>query len=195
MRIMVIFAHPLEDSFNAALHGTVVTALRESGHEVDDCDLYAEGFNPVMSAEERYHYHDATRNRAPVVGYVERLLAVEGLILCHPTWCFGPPAILKGFLDRVLMPGVSFDLVDGKVQPALTNIRHLGAVVTYGRPRYMALWMGDPPRRILTQYLYWLTGKRATRTYLAQYHMNVVTEAQRKRFIARVDRVMRRFGR
>ena len=76
---------------------------------VDDCDLYAEGFNPVMSAEERRHYHDATRNRAPVAGYVERLLAAEALILCHPTWCFGPPAILKGFLDRVLMPGVSFD--------------------------------------------------------------------------------------
>jgi NAD(P)H dehydrogenase (quinone) len=173
----------------------VVNALRESGHEVDDCDLYAEGFNPVMSAEERRHYHDETRNRAPVAGYVERLLAAEALILCHPTWCFGPPAILKGFLDRVLMPGVSFTLTDGKARPALTHIRHLAAVVTYGRPRYMALWMGDPPRRILTRYLYWLTGKQATRTYLALYHMNVVTEAQCKRFIARVDDAMRRFGR
>jgi NAD(P)H dehydrogenase (quinone) len=148
-----------------------------------------------LGAEERRHYDDATGNRAPVAGYVERLLAAEALILCHPTWCFGPPAILKGFLDRVGMPGVSFDLVDGKVQPAPTNIRHLGAVVTYGRPRYMALWMGDPPRLTLTRYLYWLTGKRATRTYLAQYRMNLVTEAQRKRFIARVDNAMRRFGR
>jgi NAD(P)H dehydrogenase (quinone) len=55
--------------------------------------------------------------------------------------------------------------------------------------------MGDPPRRILSRYLYSLTGKRGTRTYLAQYQMNVVTEAQRKRFIARVDNAMRRFGR
>ena len=81
------------------------------------------------------------------------------------------------------------------VRPALTHIRHLAAVVTYGRPRYMALWMGDPPRRILTRYLYWLTGRRATRTYLAQYHMNVATAAARERFIARVDERMRRFGR
>jgi NAD(P)H dehydrogenase (quinone) len=66
MRVMVVYAHPLDDSFNAALHRTVVNALRESGHEVDDCDLYAENFNPVMSAEERRHYHDETRNRAPV---------------------------------------------------------------------------------------------------------------------------------
>jgi NAD(P)H dehydrogenase (quinone) len=59
----------------------------------------------------------------------------------------------------------------------------------------MALWMGDPPRRILTRYLYWLTGKRATRTYLAKYHMNVATEAGCKQFLARVDQRMRRFGR
>ncbi len=50
MRIMVIFAHLLEDSSNAALHRTVVNALRECRHEVDDCDLYAEGFDPVMGA-------------------------------------------------------------------------------------------------------------------------------------------------
>jgi putative NADPH-quinone reductase len=195
MRVMVLYAHPLEDSFNAALHRTVVAALRDCGHQVDDCDLYAEGFNPVLSAEERRHYHDETRNQAPVAGYVARLQAAEALVLCHPTWCFGLPAILKGFLDRVLMPGVSFTLDDGKVLPALTHIRHLAAVVTYGRPRYMVWWMADPPRRILTRYLYWLTGKRATRTYLAQYHMNVASDAARTRFIAKVDAAMRRLGR
>jgi NAD(P)H dehydrogenase (quinone) len=195
MRVMVLFAHPLQDSFNATLHRTVVTALEASGHQVDDCDLYAEGFDPVLGAEERQHYHDETRNRAPVESYVERLIATEALVLCCPIWCFGPPAIMKGFFDRVLMPGVSFTLEDGKVRPALTHIRHLAAVVTYGRPRYMAAWMGDPPRHMVTRYLYWLAGKQATRTYLALYNMNVATEAARKRFIARVEERMRRFGR
>jgi putative NADPH-quinone reductase len=195
MRVMVIFAHPLDDSLNAELHRTVVGALRDSGHDVDDCDLYAEGFNPVMGADERRHYHDETRNQAPVAGYVARLQAAEALVLCHPTWCFGLPAILKGFFDRVLMPGVSFRLENGKVLPALTHIKHLAAVVTYGRPRYMALWMGDPPRRILKNYLWWLTGKRATRTYLGLYHVNVVTRPQCERFIGRVDAAMRRLGR
>jgi NAD(P)H dehydrogenase (quinone) len=55
--------------------------------------------------------------------------------------------------------------------------------------------MGDPPRRILTRYLYWLTGKKASRTYLAQYHMNVATAATCQRFLKRVDARMRRFGR
>ena len=53
-------------------------------------------------------------------------------MLCHPAWCFGPPAILKGFFDRVLMPGVSFTLVDGKARPALTHIRHLAPWLPMG---------------------------------------------------------------
>lgn len=195
MRVMVIFAHPLDDSFNAALHRTVVTALRESGHEVDDCDLYAEGFDPVLGAEERRFYHDETRNQAPVADYVRRITAAEALVFCHPTWCFGLPAILKGFFDRVFMPGVSFTLEGGKALPALTHIRHIAAVVTYGRPRYMVRWMADPPRRIYTRYLYWLTGKKASRTFLPLYHMNVASQQSRLRFIGKVDRAMRRLRR
>ena len=57
MRVLVLFAHPLADSFAAALHRAVVAKLRQGGHEVDDCDLYAEGFDPVLSAAERRAYN------------------------------------------------------------------------------------------------------------------------------------------
>ena len=191
MRVLVLYAHPLETSFHATLHRTAVAALREAGHEVDDCDLYAEGFNPVLSAEERRHYHDLSRNRDPVAPYVQRLMAAEALVLCFPTWTFGPPAILKGFFDRVLVPGVSITLDNGVARPALTHIRHLVAVVTYGRSRHAAWWFGDPPRRIVTRYLYWLTGRRAKRHYIAQYDMNVATPETCRRFIARVDSKLR----
>jgi putative NADPH-quinone reductase len=194
MRVLVLYAHPLDDSFHAALHRTAVAALIAAGHDVDDCDLYADGFDPVLSAEERRHYHDLSRNQGPVASYVARLQAAEALVLCFPTWCFGPPAILKGFFDRVLLPGVSFNLVDGIAQPALTHLRAIAAVVTYGRPRIMAWWVGDPPRRIVTRYLRWLTGKRATCRYFAHYHMNKATPESRARFIARVDAGMRRLA-
>ena len=105
MRILVIYAHPVETSFHAAMHARVVAALRSAGHEVDDCDLYAEGFNPVLSREERLHYHDTAVNQAPVKSYVERLQRADALVFCFPVWCFGLPAILKGWFDRVLMPG------------------------------------------------------------------------------------------
>jgi putative NADPH-quinone reductase len=75
MRVLVVFAHPVETSFQAALHRTVVASLEKAGHEVDDCDLYAEAFNPVLSREERLHYHDIPANRVNVEPYVQRLLA------------------------------------------------------------------------------------------------------------------------
>lgn len=193
MRILVLYAHPVETSFHAALHRRVVQALRERGHVVDDCDLYAEGFNPVLSREERLGYHDTAHNRAPVAAYVERVLRAEALVLCFPTWCFGLPAMLKGFFDRVFMPGVAFDISDpAHVKPGLTHLRHIAAVVTYGRPRWMAWTMGDPPRKVITRYLKALSGPRARIRYHARYHMNVATREQRERFALRVEDAMRK---
>ena len=58
MRVLVLYCHPLGNSFNAALHRAALQALADAGHEVDDCDLYAEGFDPVLSPQERSDYHD-----------------------------------------------------------------------------------------------------------------------------------------
>jgi NAD(P)H dehydrogenase (quinone) len=66
MRVLVLFAHPVETSFVAALHRAAVDSLRQAGHEVDDCDLYAEGFDPVLSRQERIDYHDLDINRRRV---------------------------------------------------------------------------------------------------------------------------------
>ncbi|MBC7378556.1 MAG: NAD(P)H-dependent oxidoreductase [Burkholderiaceae bacterium] len=195
MHVLVVFCHPVETSFHAALHREVVSKLLAAGHTVDDCDLYAENFNPVMSREERLGYHDVPNNRLPMAGYVERLNKAQALVFCFPTWCFGMPAMLKGFFDRLLMPGVAFDLSDpANVKPMLTHIRHIAAVVTYGRPRWMAWYMGDPPRRIVTRYLRRLTGNKASADFHAYYHMNVATQPKLARFMRTVGDAMARFA-
>ena len=86
----------------------LVETLRKRGHEVDDCDLNAEGFDPVMSRQDRLDYHDVAVNRTRVGPYVERLLAADALAFSFPVWNMGFPAILKGFIDKVFLPGVSF---------------------------------------------------------------------------------------
>ena len=151
MRIFVLFAHPVETSFNAAIHAKLVATLRSRGHEIDDCDLNAEGFDPVMTRQDRIEYHTVGVNRARVAPYVDRLLAAEALVLSYPVWNMGFPAILKGFIDRVFLPGVSFTLgEDGSYNPCLHNIKRLGVVCTYGGARWLTFMMGDPPRRFLT---------------------------------------------
>jgi NAD(P)H dehydrogenase (quinone) len=193
MPVLLIFCHPVEDSYNAALHRAAKAALERAGHVVDDCDLYAEAFDPVLSRQERIDYHDPASNRAAVAGYVRRLLAAEALVLCFPVWNFGLPALLKGFFDRVFLPGVSFDLgADGRIGPRLQRIRQFGAIATYGATRPVAWYMGDPPRRFCTRGLRRLS-PGARNVYLAHYRMNVSTEATRARFLKKVERAMARF--
>lgn len=186
MRVLVLYAHPVPESFGGALHEVVVASLKQAGHEVDDCDLYAEGFDPILSPDERRGYHDTASNTLPVAGYVERVRAAEALVLCFPVWNFGYPAMLKGFFDRVFLPGVSFDLADGKVTPALGNIRKLVAVTTYGASRWTALLMGNPPRRLVCRALRAVCHPAARTLYLAHYDMNRATPESRAAFLQKV---------
>lgn len=193
MRILYIYCHPLPESFHAAIRVKALAALVTAGHQVDLLDLYAEKFDPVLSEEGRRHYHDTSRNQAGLEGYVTRLTSADALVLQFPTWCFGLPAMLKGFFDRMIMPGVAFDLSDpNAVKPTLRNIKHIVGIVTYGRPRHMALWMSDPPRKIVKRYVRWFTAGRARVDYYALYHLNVATEDQRTAFIGKVERGLRR---
>lgn len=190
-RALVLFAHPCPESFSASLHKTVVETLTKRGWEVDDCDLNAEGFNPVLSEAERRGYHEVGPNLEPVKDYVARVRRAEALVLVFPVWNFGYPAILKGFFDRVFLPGVSFRLEDGFVKPNLTHIRKLAAVTTYGGTRMRALMAGDPPRHVVRRAL-WHVCRPDRMRYLALYDMNRVTEAQRTRFLTRVAGEMER---
>lgn len=189
-RALILYAHPCDDSYAAALHQTVVEALTERGWEIDDCDLYREGFNPLLSTAERTRYHDEPENIETVKDYVERLRQAEALIMCFPVWNFGYPAILKGFLDRVFLPGVSFKLVDGKVLPNLTNIKKLAAVTTYGGTRFRAMLAGDPPRMCVKRAVWHVTRPQKLR-YLALYDMNRASSAKRARHVEKIRREMR----
>ena len=195
MRVLVIFCHPTPGSFNAALHARVLAVLRERGHEVDDCDLYAEGFDPVMPADHLACYHDVPANRQPVLSYVERLLRAQALVLVFPVWNFGLPAMLKGFFDRVLLPGVSFDMSDPRrIRPGLMHLRHVVGVTTYGAPRWRAWWLGDGPRALVKRVMARLTDGKARVEYLPCYHMNVAGPEVRAAFLERVGAAMGRIA-
>lgn len=190
MRALVLYAHPCPESFNAAVHDTVVETLTERGWDVDDCDLNAEGFAPVLTEAERRGYHDVPANTGPVQDYVDRVQRAEALVMVFPVWNFGYPAILKGFLDRVFLPDVSFKLVGGAVKPGLTNIKRLAACVTYGGTRWRALGVGDPPRRCVTRAVRYACGGPKTR-YVALYDMNNNTDAVLRSHLTRVRREMK----
>lgn len=193
MNVLVLYAHPVETSFNANLHRLIVERLTAAGHKVDDCDLYAEDFDPRLTRAERLVYQEVGTNLETVSSYVERLRRAEALVLSFPVWNYGYPAIMKGFFDRVFLPGVSFRLVNGKARPMLHNIRKVAAVTTYGGSRFRAWLMGDPPRKIVGRLMRSTVKPGAGYAYLAHYSMNLSTDASRAAFTAKVRRAMEAF--
>ena len=188
MRALVIHAHPSPTSFSAALARETADALAQAGSHVDLCDLYAESFDPVLPVESFRRYLDVPANRAGVELHVERLLAADALVFVFPVWHDGPPAILKGYFDRVFLRGVVFEIVDGVFHPRLTRIRRLGTVALYGADRARTARVGDLPRRFVKHNLKPLVAPDAAYDYLAAYGMDHADGKKRAAFLARVKR-------
>jgi NAD(P)H dehydrogenase (quinone) len=190
LRILVVFAHPVETSFVSALHALVVESLRGGGHRVDDLDLYAEKFDPVMSREALLRYVDTTTNTDGVETYVQRLKAAEALVLVFPVWFDGLPAIMQGYFQRVFLPGVSV-VIDtaGLFHPNLHNIKRMAAVTAYGESRRDVAAKGDPPLRFVRDNIRALADPKGRFEYLALYDMNFTAGQRRAAFMKRVTRV------
>ena len=195
MLIQVIHCHPLTDSYNHALFGTIVAGLRDRGHEVIATDLYREQFDPTMSPEERRSYYPGPYDESAVAAYADTLRSVDGIIFCFPHWWFSMPALLKGYVDRVWGPGIAFehDRAGGRIKPLLTHVRLFGVVTSYGSPWWVTrLLAGDPGRKVLMRALKPMCGPRVRSFYLAQYDMDRSTPASRQAFIERVQHVVSR---
>src|SRR5580658_1562095 len=150
MHVLVVYCHPRADSFCSALRDAAIAGLKAAGHTVEVRDLHAEGFTPEMTAEERGRYYDEAANLDGIEEHVAALRRADALLLVYPTWWFGLPAMLKGWFDRVWVPGVAFRLRRaGGLEPLLTNIRRLGVVTTYGSPRWLLWFIGWPDRRMV----------------------------------------------
>ncbi len=105
MKILVILAHPVNKSFNHAISKVVKNRLTANGHEVFFHDLYKERFDPILKINE---IKKSSRS-GPMIGkYKKELKAADGVIIIHPNWWGQPPAILKGWVDRVIRPGIGY---------------------------------------------------------------------------------------
>ena len=193
MRVLVVGAHPVAESFTAHLWARAAATLRDAGHEVRLTDLHAEGFEARLSPEEWRAQHDDPATRQAVARHGEDLRWAEALVLVYPTWWSGPPSILKGWIDRVWIEGVAYTLPPGssRVRAGLRNIRHLVVVTSHGSSWWVNALEGQVGRLLVHRSLRVLCHPRARRRWVAIYGMDRDDQAGRERFVARVERVMR----
>jgi NAD(P)H dehydrogenase (quinone) len=110
MKISVILAHPSPESFNHAIAEAAVNTLAGNGHHVIYHDLYEENFDPVLTADEISRNSDLSNI---VKSHCEEIAQAEGIVIVHPNWWGQPPALLKGWIDRVLRPGIAYEFNEG----------------------------------------------------------------------------------
>jgi putative NADPH-quinone reductase len=195
MRALVVYCHPTPTSFTAAVRDVVTAKLHAAGAEVRLHDLYAECFHPVLTPPEWQGYLDCPANRAPVAAQVEDLCWCDTLVFVYPTWWYGLPAILKGWLDRVLLPDVAFLMPDGvnkTIRPGLQHISRLGVFTTCGASRLLTWFVGAPGKRTLTRGIGLLLKPRKRTVFAAHYLMDSSTPESRARHLQRVGAKMDR---
>jgi putative NADPH-quinone reductase len=188
MKILLVYCHPNPGSFTAAARDTALEALMSAGHQVDLLDLYGEGFNPVMDQPERAEYHMRGSNRRLVETHLERVKAAEGLLFVYPTWWYAQPAMLKGWLERVLIPHEAFTMPEGNqpIRGLMTNIRFLGVITSLGSPLWWWWLMGRPGQRILLSGIRALCASRCKTLWVALHRIDVVGPEARAAHLAKV---------
>ena len=193
MNALVVYCHPVEGSFCSAMRDAAISGLRAAGHTVDVIDLPAEQFNPVMTTSEWKTYQQG--NGDIPIG-LERDVALvksaEIIVFIYPTWWGGLPAQLKGWLERVMLPGTAFVFNENnKVRPGLRNIRRIHIASTFGSPWLYVRFVNDNGRRILARAFRMNTSLRTKVSTSSLYAMDTATDASRKSFLLSLEKKMR----
>ena len=191
MRTLVVYCNPNPESYGAAVKERAMRGLEAAGHEIDLIDLYEDGFEPALSAEEhRTHLEPGVPTE--LSRYVEALRWAEVIVFVYPTWWSGQPAMLKGWFDRVWGSDVAWELPEGAniVRPLLTNVRRLVVVTTHGSPKWINALEGESGKRTITRSIRAMCAKRVRTTWCAVYGLDTSTERRRADFLARVERTL-----
>jgi NAD(P)H dehydrogenase (quinone) len=193
MRCLVVYCHPVPESFAAAVRDTAIAALSDSGHEVRLVDLYAEGFDPVVSADERRNMEHAPTD-PKLAPHIDNLKWAQAILFVYPTWWYGLPAMLKGWLDRVWWTDVAFELPpDGRIVSLVSHIDRVGVITTCGTSWWISTLVGQPGRKTILRGVRALCATWTRTMFLALYEMDTSTPKSRAAFLEKVKRKVAAF--
>jgi NAD(P)H dehydrogenase (quinone) len=209
-KVLLVQAHPVvHASFSAAIAIAFTEAALAAGHQVKRISLYDHNdvdkcYRPNLSQQERLSYFnlagnpDATTSgvAADVKAHVDLLKWCDTLVFIYPTWWMNTPASIKGFLDRTLVPGLTWDFPSKEdagaslgLIPHLTNIERIVGISTYGAPQMTVMLAGDNGRRMISNAVRHSVAPNARVTWLGLYHFDAIQDRQRAMFLDQVKQL------
>jgi putative NADPH-quinone reductase len=191
LKILVILAHPNKQSYNHAIAFSAVKQLQENGHNVIFHDLYTEKFDPILPSQE---FPSEVTLPSNIRQHSDELRLADGIIIVHPNWWGQPPAILKGWVDRVMRPGVAYKFLEGDKGEGipLGLLKAKAAIVfnTANTPsKREQMVFGDPLQLLWKNCIFDLCG---VRKFYREMFTVVVTSTldQRQEWLRKVERVV-----
>ncbi|WP_163718588.1 NAD(P)H-dependent oxidoreductase [Mangrovibacterium lignilyticum] len=190
MKIIIVFNHPYEGSFCNAILNSVTLGLKQANHDVDLIHLDKDGFNPVMTSRDLKAFRDKRPVDPKVLEYEKRLEKADHVIFIFPVWWELMPALMKGFIDKVIFPGVAYDYENGsntKMKPLLTNIKSVTVITTMNTPKLLyRIIFGNAVQKAIMRGTFWKLGYK-NRTWMSFNMVKQVSEEKRKSWLTKIE--------
>ncbi|GAB3010171.1 NAD(P)H-dependent oxidoreductase [Niabella terrae] len=189
MRTVIVFNHPYEDSFCHAILQAVSSGLTRTDQPMDLIHLDRDGFNPVMTSRDLKAFKAQKPVDPQVIAYKERLNKAEHLVLIFPVWWELMPALTKGFIDRVIFPGVAYEhSPDGRrMIPLFKGMKRITLITTMNSPRLMYRFLfGNAVKKAVLTGTFWKMGYRNLK-WMNLSMVKFVTDKKRQKWLRRLE--------
>jgi len=191
MKIAIVFNHPYEGSFCNAILQSVIRGLHQAGHDTDVLHLDNEGFNPVMTAEDLNGFRLGTPIDPQVINYRQRLATADHLVFIFPIWWELMPAMTKGFIDKVIFPGVAYDYDRSRRFPRMVKkfqrLKGITLITTMNSASLVyRLIFGNAIKRALFTGTFWKMGY-GNRKWINLSMVKFVAEEKRKKWLLQLE--------
>ncbi len=194
MKTVIVFNHPYERSFCNAILNSVSCGLKKGNHEVDVIHLDKEGFNPVMSTEDLKGFKENRAVDPKVLEYKRRIETADHLIFIFPIWWELMPAMTKGFIDKVIFPGVAYNYTEkGFMKKNFLKLSGITLITTMNTPSFFyRIIFGNAIKKAVLFGTFWKMGYK-NRKWIKLSMVKFVSDEKRKKWLLRIEKHFEKF--
>ncbi len=190
MKIVIVFNHPYEGSFCNAILQSVTNGLTKANHQIDLINLDKDNFNPIMTSADLKAFRDKKPIDPKVIEYKQRLDNADHLIFIFPIWWELMPALTKGFVDKVIFPGLAYDYKNTSntlMKPLWTNLKSVTMITTMNTPGFLYnLIFGNPIKKALLLGTFWKIGYK-NRKWISFNRVKMVSQEKRVKWLVGLE--------
>ena len=189
MKVVIVFNHPYEGSYCNAILNSTMSGLNKGNHKTDLIHLDKERFNPVMSLEDLRGFKDRRAVDPKVIEYKQRLEDAEHLVLIFPIWWELMPAMTKGFIDKVIFPGVAYDYTNkGLMKKKFLKMNGVTLITTMNTASFFyRILFGNAIKKTVLFGTFWKTGYKH-RKWINLSMVKFVSDKKRDKWLSDIEK-------